>query len=603
MSVKSFKALSARLSTPRFAIRGDSLNTVGKVANHFGDSLVLTRTIDIDNNKQVEKIRIGNSHVDYIPVHAIDGDSLTLAYSLQMENGYFDGEERSFPIFEQGLLQTYGDFKVINDSSTYTFKTDPEFGEVTLYAEASSLDLFLREIDNIDRYLYMCNEQMASKIKALLAKKNICKIQGKEFKEDKKINGLIRDLNRNKNKEGLWGWWNKSESVMWISKHVINALLDADEAGYKTELDKYTLALAFEQKLKNSLSSLPLTVDKKLPYAKGELLDRLIFLKRLNATVDYKTYLYQVDSQLENSTPRDNLKTMLVMSSIGLQDSIRMDSLMHYSNKTILGSLYWGEEKKGKFQPRYFYRPDETNTENTLLAYQILKNLGGHEKELESIRNYFFEQRQNNTWSNIYESSRIVQTIMPDMLKSAEKYTNVVMNMNGTKISEFPYTTKLDSKEKIQVSKTGTMPLFVTIYQKEWNTNPIKEKSKGFEISTTFKVNNDSVADLKEGKTTILQATLNLSGDGEYIQIEIPIPAGCSYESKTMGNYWKEAHREHYKEKVVIFCNKLSKGQHVFDVELLPRYTGRYTLNPAKAELMYFPTFYGNEEIKTTLIK
>lgn len=603
MSVKSFKALSARLSTPRFAIRGDSLNAVGKVANHFGDSLVLTRTIDLDNNKQVEKIKIGNSHVDYIPVNAINGDSLTLTYSLQMENGYFDGEERSFPIFEQGLLQTYGDFKVINDSSTYTLKTDPEIGEVTLYAEASSLDLFLREIDNIDQYPYMCNEQMASKIKALLAKKYICKIQGKEFKEDKRINSLIRDLNKNKNKEGLWGWWNKSESVMWISKHVINALLDADEAGYKTELDKHTLALAFEQELKNSLSSLPLTVDKKLPYAKGELLDRLIFLKRLNAAVDYKTYLYQVDSQLENSTARDNLKTMLVMSSIGLQDSIRIDSLMHYSNKTILGSLYWGEKKKGKSQLRYFYSPDETNTENTLLAYQILKNLGRHEKELESIRNYFFEQRQNNTWNNIYESSRIVQTIMPDMLKSAEKYTNVVMNMNGTKISEFPYTAKFDSKEKIQISKTGTMPLFVTAYQREWNKNPIKEKSKGFEISTTFKVNNDSVADLKEGKTTILQATLNLSGDGEYIQIEIPIPAGCSYESKTIGNYWKEAHREHYKEKVVIFCNKLSKGQHVFDVELLPRYTGRYTLNPAKAELMYFPTFYGNEEIKTTLIK
>lgn len=605
MSVKSFKALSARLSTPRFAIRGDSLNTVGKVANHFGDSLVLVQTIDLDNNKQVEKIKIGNSHVDYIPVNAINGDSLTLTYSLQMENGYLDGEERSFPIFEQGLLQTYGDFKIIDDSSTYTLKTDPELGKVTLYAEASSLDLFLREIDNIDRYSYMCNEQMASKIKALLAKKYICKIQGKEFKEDKKINSLIRDLNRNKNKEGLWGWWNKSESVMWISKHVINALLDADEAGYKTELDKYTLGLAFEQELKNSLSKLPLVVNKeKSPsYAKGELLDRLIFLKRLNAAVDYKAYLYQVDSQLENSIARDNLKTMLVMSSIGLQDSIRMDSLMHYSDKTILGSLYWGEDKKGKSQPRYFYRPDETNTENTLLAYQILKNLGGHEKELESIRNYFFEQRQNNTWSNIYESSRIVQTIMPDMLKGTDKYTSVVMDVNGNRISEFPYTTKLDSKEKIQVSKTGTMPLFVTTYQKEWNKNPIKEKSKGFEISTTFKVNNDSVADLKEGKTTILQATLNLSGDGEYIQIEIPIPAGCSYESKTIGNYWKEAHREHYKEKVVIFCNKLSKGQHVFDLELLPRYTGRYTLNPAKAELMYFPTFYGNEEIKTTLIK
>lgn len=605
MTVKSFKALSTRLSTPRFAIRGDSLNAIGKVTNYFGDSLTLTRTIDLDTNKRVDKMRIGNSHVDYIPVNAMNGDSLTLAYSLQMENGYFDGEERSFPVFEQGLLQTYGDFKVINDSSTYTLKTDPGLGEVTLYAEASSLDLFLREIETIDRYPYLCNEQMASKIKALLAKKYICRIQGKEFKEDKKMNGLIRDLNKNKNNEGLWGWWNKSESVMWISKHVIHALLDADEAGYQTGLDKHRLALAFEQELKNSLSKLSLVVNKGKSslYAKRELLDRLIFLKRLNAAVDYKAYLYQLDAQLENSTVGDNLKTMLVMSSTGLQDSIRMDSLMHYSDKTILGSLYWGERRNSKLQPRYFYRPNETNIENTLVAYQILKNIGGHEKELESIRTYFFEQRQNNTWSNIYESSRIIQTIMPDMLKKAGRYDNVVMNMNGTQISEFPYTAQLDSKQKIQVRKTGTMPLFITAYQREWNKNPVKEKSKGFEISTMFKINNDSVASLKEGKTTILQATLNLAGDAEYVQIEIPIPAGCSYESKSMGNYWEEAHREHYKEKVVIFCNKLSKGQHVFNVELLPRYTGRYTLNPAKAELMYFPSFYGNEEIKTTLIK
>lgn len=603
VSIKSFKALSARLSTPRFAIRGDSLNAVGKIANHFGDSLQLTRTIERYNNKQTDKIRIGNSYVDYIPADVTNGDSLTLAYSLQMENGYFDGEERSLPIFEQGLLQTYGDFKVINDSSTHTLKVDPKLGAITVHAEASSLELFLREIKNIDLYSYMCNEQMASKIKALLAKKYIFKLQRKEFKEDKKINSLIRDLNKNKNQDGLWGWWNKSGSVMWISQHVTGALLDAEEAGYKTGLNKQALASTLEQELKDGLSALSLAVDKKLPHAKGELLDRLLFLKRLDAPIDYNAYLREIDSRLKSQTTRDKLKTMLAMSVTGQQESIRMDSLMHYSDKTILGSLYWGEEKINKPHYRYFYRPYETNTENTLLAYQILRNTGGYEKLLEGIRNYFFEQRQNNTWNNIYESSRIVQTIMPDMLKATDKYGNVVMNMNGNRISEFPYTTTLDPTEKVEVSKTGAMPLFITAYQKEWNRNPAKEQSKGFEISTIFKMNNDSIANLKEGKPAILQATLNMDGDAEYVQIEIPIPAGCSYESKSGGNRWKEAHREYYKEKVVIFCNKLSKGEHIFTIELLPRYTGRYTLNPAKAELMYFPTFYGNEEVKTTLVE
>ena len=80
--------------------------------------------------------------------------------------------------------------------------------------------------------------------------------------------------------------------------------------------------------------------------------------------------------------------------------------------------------------------------------------------------------------------------------------------------------------------------------------------------------------------------------------VEIPIPAGCSYDSKEKGDFWKETHREYYKEKVAVFCKKLRKGTHTFTVRLLPRYTGSYHLNPARAELMYYPVFYGRNEMK-----
>jgi hypothetical protein len=41
---------------------------------------------------------------------------------------------------------------------------------------------------------------------------------------------------------------------------------------------------------------------------------------------------------------------------------------------------------------------------------------------------------------------------------------------------------------------------------------------------------------------------------------------------------------------------------HKFTINLEPRFTGKYTLNPAKAEMMYFPVFYGREEMKRTSI-
>lgn len=64
-----------------------------------------------------------------------------------------------------------------------------------------------------------------------------------------------------------------------------------------------------------------------------------------------------------------------------------------------------------------------------------------------------------------------------------------------------------------------------------------------------------------------------------------------------------EVHREYFKNKVSIFCSSLSKGKHEFTISLLPRYTGAYTLNPAKAEMMYFPIFNGREALKKVNIK
>ena len=84
--------------------------------------------------------------------------------------------------------------------------------------------------------------------------------------------------------------------------------------------------------------------------------------------------------------------------------------------------------------------------------------------------------------------------------------------------------------------------------------------------------------------------------------IEVPIPAGCSYRDKPQSWRNNEVHREYFKHKVSIFCTKLTKGTYTFSIPLLPKFTGSYQLNPAKAEMMYFPVFYGREGMKFSVI-
>jgi len=601
MTIQSFKALTARLSTPRFAIRSDSLNAVGRIANHLNDSIEVNETVAVEGKSQERKINMTTSHVEQIPVTVSGGDSIGIAYSLHLPNGYFDGEERFIPIFEQGMLQTYGEFKIINDTVTTTFNVNPDLGAVTLHAETSSLSVFLKEIDKIDNYPYLCNEQMASKIKALLSKKKIAAVLGKEFKEDNKIKTLISKLNNNSNSERLWGWWNKDKTELWMSRQIIDALLNAKKEGYKVNIDSAKICTVLEQQVKDGLAVLPMIALLSAPYAKQELLDRLLLLKKLNAHVDYQSYYEQINQRLKSPSINVRLKEMFLLSSLGLNDKINVDTLMYYSRKTMLGSIYWGDAQENKYSFATL-SPVVNDVENTLMAFAILKDIGGHETELGKIRNYFFERRRDGSWQNIYQASRIIETILPDMLNPDTNYSEVSMNINGKKISSFPFTEKIEVNQPIRIKKEGSLPLFITTYQQEWNPNPQPESSKGFAIQTIFKENQDTVSNLKAGKPVNLEVILKLDADADYVQIEVPIPAGCSYDSKNQGFYGKEAYREYFKEKVSIFCNRLAIGEHKFTIGLIPRFTGKYTLNPAKAELMYFPTFYGNEKVKTTEI-
>jgi alpha-2-macroglobulin len=84
--------------------------------------------------------------------------------------------------------------------------------------------------------------------------------------------------------------------------------------------------------------------------------------------------------------------------------------------------------------------------------------------------------------------------------------------------------------------------------------------------------------------------------------IKIPIPGGCSYGSKSDGYRWNE-YREYFKNETIIYSQKLKKGVYTYDINLIPRFNGLFTLNPAKVELMYFPVFNANNELKTVRVK
>ena len=244
----------------------------------------------------------------------------------------------------------------------------------------------------------------------------------------------------------------------------------------------------------------------------------------------------------------------------------------------------------------------------TLLAYEIY----GKENKLEKqtrILQFFMEKRGQHHGRrfgrNTFEIAQIVSLVLPQVLGNS-KNLEIAQNTFGIEdltIRKFPFSLTQSPDKPLVIKKSGTGTLFFTAYQSQFNPNP-KPKSELFIIKTEMLQYGKKVTQLEQGKKAILEVTINITKEADYVMIEVPIPAGCSYGNKTQNRYGSvEVHREYFKEKTSIFCQRLKQGTYTFTIELEPRFSGDYTLNPAKVEQMYFPIFYGRNGMKEIEIK
>lgn len=577
--IKSFKPLNASITTPAFLITDDSANIIGKTLNYSMDTVAVHRTFYINKMiSQQKQFQLKNSWLDTFAILAGTTDSMTFSYSIHKSDGYFDGEERTIPVFKKGIVETAGLFAVLEKDTFFTYQPKDGNSSVKLYAEASVLPVLLDEMEHIRRYEYLCNEQLASKLKALLLKRKIYRYIGKEFGEEKNIKELIVKLNQGRGQAGLWGWWNNNELSLWISLHAIEALLLAEQDGYAININKTAL-----------IDYLVLNLES---YRGVEKIACLHILKLLKAKIDFQKYIEAEEKSRLVKSLYEKLRIIQLKQELGM--TVSLDTLLKKSNSTMFGNLYWGEENN-----RFF----DNSVQNTLLMYRLMRKQGGYEIPLLKLRNYFLEKRKGGQWANTYESSLILETILPDLMKNDSLPKPATLRINSSEtIRSFPYSIEIKAGEKIEVTKQGDLPIYFTAYQQYWNSSPQKV-SGDFTVNSFFEKNDGKITLLKAGEPAILKINVRVKADADYIMIEVPIPAGCSYKDKTQSYSNNEVHREYFKNKVSIFCKSLQKGDYTFTVSLLPRYTGQYTLNPAKAEMMYFPVFYGREEIKKVEVR
>lgn len=580
--VKSFKPVLAQLSTPQFLTEGDSAILIGKMINYTTGDIELQTSFEWNGAAKTSHntlLKANASEIEALPIVISSADTVSARFEINAANGYSDGELRRIPVVRKGTTEAQGDFWTLQKDTAFSFTPLANAENVEIYAQNNTLDVLLEELEKLKDYPYYCMEQTASKLTGLAMEQKIRAALKQPFTNEKGMQQLITRLQKSQRFEGSWGWWQNGVTNAVITNYVTRALLP------------FRSQPLIETNVRNALLYLQNNLRLMDRYA---LPDALYTMSEAGHVMDYASWLAKI--------PFDSISLHQQWQVVRVEQAQRLprykghlESLMRKKIRTMLGGLHWGTDS---------YNWNANAVASTVLAFKVLEKETGYENELQAIIQYFLERRKSGRWANTVESASIVSTILPKLLQVQKDFTSKASLeiRAGTAIhtTEFPFkTTITHPATPIDIRKSGGGLVYLTCYQRIFNTKPEPVTDK-FQVNSWFERDGRRVEELKAGERVILQVKVTVDEDADYVQLEIPIPAGCTYGNKPQ--HWTH-HAEYLKDKTVIFIERMRKGDHYFQLELEPRYSGAYHLNPVRAELMYFPTFYGRNEMKRMLIE
>ena len=575
MITRSYKPLIGAMAVPNFMVAGDQLLLKGKVINYTGNlqpvkiNFTLNQILQRTFMASVDRLK-----VDTFTIHALKAfDTLTTSFSIKMENGYADGEERVIPVKPKGILISRSTYLPMIADTQVQYVVPEEMSKAVVYVHNSEIEQLRQEIEELKNYSYGCTEQTTSKLRALLAEKSIQKVLNNPFTGDKQIHQLMKRLEMMRNNKGTWGWWEDGYEDYWITMYVVKTLHEARLAGYSNNV-----YLRAANRMESELPTMDL----------NRQLEAMNLLKEMDRKLPYELFLKKMDTM--NLELHQKLLYVRLMQK--LNRPYHIGDVVSLSSTLPGGALYWGTNV-------YNYQYDQAS--NTLLAFEILSQDSLGRSLLPNVKKYF---SSDNFTRHTLARASLITLYLNDWTthhhKDSAMFGKVVINGKTLATNEYPFTRVYHAHDTIRILHQG-QESFVNIITQQIEEKPQPDETY-FKIKSTLNQKHDSVI-VTSGQITTLEVTVEAFKTAENVMLEIPLPAGFSYYAKPQQSYSIESHREYYNDRTAIFCTIMPRGKYIFIIQVVPKFTGLFNLPPAKIELMYYPEIRNNEVPKMIEVK
>lgn len=564
--LKSYKPVMAQLHTPRFLVQGDIAWIKGELLNTTQDSLDLDYEFKIDNQSATNNsVKVGLNYfakqqISLSKNYAVE--NYTVQFQTTDRKQFADGEKRDIPVYPLGLLQKSGKVWELNSKGTMDIQVNPaDSSYITLLNTPK--EMLGEMLKNVVNYEYNCNEQMASKLRATLLLLKYQNTNKQQSQYEKQAKEYVKELAKNQQEDGSWGWWPNTRSNLWMTCYIVEALQKAKEAGFDND------AIQKAQRY----------IVQFYGGANDEYSNVLIVNTLLNTNAYVS--LDKMHNSLSGYKGTEARITVARLRYLLKQDST-FTELQKIKNTDILGNTYWGVDSMNF---------GSVHLQNTCNVFGLLKNTNPNLAA--STEKYLWNRVYAMDENNTYEAIWLAEALFAEDEKIVKNELCSVSDGNGSRTINYFQKTTI-SGVNVKIANPNDEKVYAIVANEKWVTNPAKRDSI-ISITTSY---TDKITANNPAEVQVKVSSKKAMG---YVQISIPIPAGCSYMGEQQ--IYNATHSEFYKDRVNIYVENLASGEHTFTFKLLPKYEGDYNINPASVELMYFPVINGNNELKKVVIE
>lgn len=572
--VRAYKPLAASLYIPSFAIHKDQIHIKGKLSNYTGEELdVQTYFSWADSLIKSDTVRIQKGHTESVRVDVPNADTLSLKYGLKADGNYADAESFLLPVLPAGIETNVFQQKLLAQDSVWSITTG-DSGTYELRVVHGYSQLLREEIGRLRNYQYGCVEQTTSKMNALLVEKALCRLLNDSFADENLIRTCIRKLEAQQSGNGSFGWFSSSSPETWLTFYVLKSLQEAAKQGYETRVLNRGL-----EYFRSNLHRFQGTDKLRALYVLAEAREPLNYEELLNSFNEEAMVLL------------DRLLITAIKQKLGLP---------HFSGflyeriaKNAEGGIYWNLPYESMFQNRNTFGP---------MAYDVLKKDGADSAFLAGMRMYFFNERNFSAYlqRNTLESAMVLQAMAKDMAASENAKFLPVLSLNGNALgNKFPVRVKLQTNSTYKLANSGAKAQAL-VSNKVFVEKPACDSSS-FGIKTVFVQDGKQVTQPKSDIELEYRIELSSKKNQEFLLVQIPIPASCTYSVK--GNPFGADEVEYKKDRVLLYFRRMRAGKKQLVIRLEPRFKGSFTLLPVQVENMYDAQIKGNNETRKLLIE